>query len=118
MIHFRVKYKNSLPLSVMKKQKNLLQHLDPNLFWDVDMHQLNPEKSRRLIIERVFTLGKASEIREIINYYGSAEVKHILKNLNYMDQKTLNFVSKLFNIPLNEFRCYTRKQLKDQHWNS
>ncbi|MEI6050162.1 MAG: hypothetical protein WCS03_14760 [Bacteroidota bacterium] len=71
-----------------------------------------------MIIERVFIFGNLKEIKFLIDYYGKKEIVEELCNLNYLDPKTLNFVSKLFNKPLESFKCYTRKQLMTQHWNS
>ena len=95
-----------------------LNTLSSHLFWDVDISKLNVDKSKRLIIERVFLLGTAKEIMLVNKYYGVIEVVYVLKCINYIDPKTLNFVSKLFNISLQSFKCYTRKQLNPQHWNS
>ena len=100
----------------MEKQFNILDELRKNYFWDVDVKKLDAERSKRLIIERIFKLGKANEIMMIINYYGEKVVIDVLKNLNYIDPKTLNFAVKFFNLPLQSFKCYTRKQLNPQHW--
>jgi hypothetical protein len=97
---------------------NILNYLKAQYFWDVAFDKLDVDKSGRLIIERVFALGTAKEIMMVINYYGEKEVVNFLKNLNYIDPKTLNFVSKFFNTTLESFKCYTRKQLRLQHWNS
>lgn len=102
----------------MPNHLNISKDLNHNYFWDVEISTLHPEKSKRLIIERVFSLGTLNEIKKILNYYGEEQVITTLKNLNYLDPKTLNFVAKLFNIPLNEFKCYTRKSSSPQHWNS
>jgi len=100
----------------MEKQFNILDELKKNYFWDVDVKKLDAERSKRLIIERIFKLGKANEIMMIINYYGEKVVIDVLKNLNYIDPKTLNFAVKFFNLPLQSFKCYKRKQLNSQHW--
>jgi hypothetical protein len=102
----------------MIEKLNISKDLKPQYFWDVDFKKLNVSRSKRLIIERVFVLGTAKEINLIINYYGAREVVDVLKSLNYIDPKTLNFVSKLFNISIQSFKCYTRKQLTQQHWSS
>ena len=102
----------------MDHHLNISKDLNHNYFWDVEINNLHPEKSKRLIIERVFSLGSVKEIKMIINYYGKDQVIHTLKNINYLDPKTLNFVAKLFNIPLKEFKCCTRKSSNRQHWNS
>jgi hypothetical protein len=102
----------------MVEKLNILKVLKPNYFWDVDIDKLDIDRSKRLIIERVFALGTAKEIMLVINHYGDTVVISVLKGLNYMDPKTLNFVSKLFNISVQSFKCYKRKQLIPQHWDS
>jgi hypothetical protein len=102
----------------MKKPLNILKSINPNYFWDVDFSMLDPLKSKRLIIERLFVLGTSREIAQIIEFYGSDVVLSELKKLQYLDPKTLNFVSLFFNTPLHSFKCYTRKQSMVQHWNS
>jgi hypothetical protein len=100
----------------MIEHLNISRDLKPQYFWDVDIQKLDVKRSKRLIIERVFELGTAKEIMRIIDYYGTDEVNNVLKNLNYLDPKTLNFVSKLFGMSLQSFKCYKRKQLRLQHW--
>ena len=97
-------------------KKNLVESLSSHLFWDVDITLLEEEKSKRLIIERVFALGNSQEIMQVVKYYGKPTVLNALKKLNYIDLKTLNFISKFFNVPVNKFKCYTRKQSIPQHW--
>lgn len=96
----------------------LFKDLDDKYFWDVDASKLNPERSDRLIIERVFRMGKVADIRKVIDYYGERKITEVLTRLNYLDPKTLNFVSKLFQIPPKDFKCYIRKQSNPPHWNS
>ncbi len=102
----------------MIDQPDILRLLNPQYFWDVDIGRLNADKAKRLIIDRVFGLGKAKEINLVIEYYGSGTVADVLKRMNYLDPKTLNFVSKLFKISLQSFKCYRRKQLIPPYWNS
>lgn len=98
------------------QKKNCINSINPSYFWDIDYASLEPEKSKRLIIERVFTLGTSREILFITNYYGKSIVLSVLRDINYLDLKTLNFISKLFKVPINTFKCYTRKQSIPQHW--
>jgi len=100
----------------MIEQLNILKDLSPQYFWDVNVNNLDLIRSKRLIIERVFVMGTSKEILLVINYYGNRVVVGVLKSLNYIDPKTLNFVSKLFYISLESFKCYSRKQLNPQHW--
>lgn len=97
----------------------MLKHLKirKELFWDVDSNSLDEHKNRRLIIERIFSLGNLQEIKQAIDYYGKKNVINTLRNLNYIDPKTLNFLSVIFNISKSNFKCYIRKQSSTQHWN-
>jgi hypothetical protein len=94
----------------------LLDQLNKTYFWDVNPATLQAESSGKLIIERVMNLGNRFEIKLILEYYGLEEVKNTLVNLNYIDPKTLNFISLLLRIPKAKFKCYTRKQLTSRHW--
>lgn len=93
-----------------------LEQLNKSFFWDIDLFALDENKSSRLIIERVMNYGDLNDILLVKKQYGEEEIKRILCNLNYIDPKTLNFISILFNIPKTKFKCYIRKQLTNQHW--
>ncbi|HRY32186.1 MAG TPA: hypothetical protein P5531_04395 [Bacteroidales bacterium] len=90
----------------------------PVYFWDFNIARMENHAHKRVIIERIFTLGDVPAIREIIRYYGEEEVVSTLQTLNYLDPKTLNFASIVFNKPLNQFKCYHRTRSKKQRWNS
>lgn len=96
--------------------RTLVEQLNKSYFWDIDPAQLNDVKSKRLIIERVMNYGNLHEIQLTTKFYGINEVKATLCNLNYIDPKTLNFLSLFFHIPKTKFKCYTRKQLTKQPW--
>ena len=102
----------------MKLKNNIIEQLNPQYFWDVDIDKLHSEKASRLIIERIFSLGNLQEINLVIEFYGNNHVVEVLLNLNYIEPKTLNFISKLFRLPESKFKCHTQKQLKTQHWSS
>lgn len=93
-------------------------HLRDILFWDVDKGKLDPEGSRMLIIERVITRGNLQEFTELVNFYSRKELADAVVRIGYLDNRTLNFVSKYFNIPKKEFKCYIKKQSVRIHWNS
>lgn len=102
----------------MKSKTDLINHVKAEYFWDVDISDSGDHISKKLIIERVFILGNIKEIKLLFEYYGKNEIVEVLCKLNYLDSKTLNFASKLFNKPKKSFKCYTRKQLTDQYWDS
>jgi hypothetical protein len=100
----------------MNSESHLIPKLKPQYFWDVDLSALHDDNSRRLIIERVFTLGDMNEMNEVIRFYGKKNTLEVLCNISYIDSKSFNFILKLFNKPAEEFRCYQLKQSKPQYW--
>lgn len=100
---------------VNKNPENIANLLKRSYFWDIDITPGKPV-SKRLIVERIFNFGTLAEMASLIRYYGRDEVEKTLLNLNFLDPKTLNFVSKFFNRPKKEFKCYTRRQLMLQYW--
>jgi hypothetical protein len=102
----------------MNKKTSLINKLNDHYFWDTDTSKIDVEASKRLIIQRVFSLGSLEDMRTVIAYYGEDIITEELARLNYLDPKTLNFVSILFDKPKEEFRCYTSKSSAQQHWSS
>jgi len=89
----------------------LLQQLKQEYFWDVNLSTLDEKISKRLIVERIINLGNLQEIKLIIDHYGKEDVIATICNLNYLNPKTLNFFSLIFNVPKKKFKCYIRRQL-------
>lgn len=102
----------------MENKNNIIDELNEHYFWDVDISKIDPDTSKRLIIERVFSIGDVEDIRTIISYYGETEVAEQLAGIAYLDAKTLNFASILFDKPKSEFRCSTPKPSTPKYWNS
>ena len=107
---------NTSIVQEMNNKQHIIEQLKPHYFWDVDLSKLSDTANKRLIIERVIKLGTLREIDLIVTHYGRSEVIKVVQKINF-DLKTLNFISKLFKIPKNDFTCYIRKPLKSQHWN-
>lgn len=92
--------------------------LSKSLFWDVDISTLNDQKHARFIIERVLTRGNWSDWQALKAFYGLQKIRDEALHIRYLDKKTLNFCSVLFNINKEEFRCYTTAQSIRELWSS
>ena len=103
-------------ISIIECMPALLEQLNKVYFWDTDFNKLEEYQSKRLIIERIMNYGNLHEIQLIKAFYGVEEIISTLCNLNYIDPKTLNFISLMFHIPKTKFKCYIRKQLTNQPW--
>jgi hypothetical protein len=91
--------------------------LRKELFWDIDFNQLNVDAHKRLIIERIISLGNLDEFYFILNTYNTQTLVNVILQLGYLDPKTMSFVISHFNISKNKLKCYTRNRSTAVHWN-
>ena len=96
----------------MVENANLLKNLSQYLFWDYNADILDPNIDKRLILERVFTRGTENDEKEIFNFYGKETIKNTILDIKYFDKKTLNYLSIIFGISKEKFKCY-RKSLSE-----
>jgi len=89
-------------------KNNILPKLSKHLFWDCDIVRLDPDVDKKLILERVFSRGTENDEITVFNYYGMDVIKDTVLDIKYFDKKTLNYLSVVFNIPKEEFKCYKR----------
>jgi len=92
-------------------------NLSNHLFWDIEPQSIDYQKHSQLIISRVLTRGTLNDWQQIKDYYGLERIKNELLTTRYLDKKSLNFCAFYFNIPKENFRCFTLKQSQPQHWN-
>lgn len=86
------------------------------LFWDTDYDKIDWDKKARYVIERVATLGTLSDWHAIREYYGMERIKAELLESRELDPKTLSFLSCIFDIPQEQFRCYSQIRSNPGHW--
>jgi hypothetical protein len=84
--------------------------LRKELFWDIDFSKMNLLTHKRIITERVLTLGNLEEFYFLLDTYDTQTLVEEISQLGYMDPKTMSFVVSFFNIDKNQLTCYTRKQ--------
>ena len=104
-------------IGVPVKDKKLIPSLSDALFWDVDPEVINPEKHALYVIERVLSRGSWDEFKAVIAYYGKKKVAEQVTQLRYLDKIVLAFCITYFNIPKENFKCFTKRQLHPTHWN-
>lgn len=91
--------------------------LRKELFWDFDINKINPQTHKRIITERVLTLGNLDEFFFLLDTYDKQTLVEVILQIGYLDPKTLSFVVSFFKIDKNQLKCYTPKQSMAQHWN-
>ncbi len=97
-----------------KKSKN--KQISRSLLWEYDMDNFPWQKMGTTVMQRIIERGWPDDFYAAIAIYGGIEnTKNIIKQIPVLSAKNIAFVSLLFDIPKKELKCYTRKQLREQH---
>lgn len=73
-----------------------------NLFWDCDIADIELQKNKRYVIERVLTRAQRSDFDTLVSLYSREEIIASAKKSRELDPKTAHFCSWYFNIPITE----------------
>ena len=87
---------------------NILPNLSKHLFWDIDMDKLDYDKRASFVLERVFTMGMQEDEWKVNKYYGKECIRKEVIKSKALDKKTLNYLSIFYEIPKEDFACYTK----------
>ncbi|MEO6134443.1 MAG: hypothetical protein ABIP35_04785 [Ginsengibacter sp.] len=78
---------------------------------------MDSELNKSFIIKRVLEYGLWNDWLLIKQEYGIQTITNETKTFRELDPKALAFISSISDVPKENFRCYTTKQLTGQHWN-
>jgi len=92
--------------------------INPGLLWEYNITDVDLQQMRNIVVQRVIERGWPQDWYAMLNIYGEEEVKNIICDLSYLNDKDMYFVSLVFSIPLSKMKCFEKKQLQPQHWNS
>lgn len=101
----------------MKHTDDIIDKFSSYLFWDVDKSTLNMEEHASYIIKRVLEYGQLSDWNRIKEYYTLPVIVSYVKQFRELEPRALTYISAISNIPIQQFRCYTMRQLSPKHWN-
>ena len=68
----------------------------PDLFWDVDVGTIDPQKNAQYIIERILDFGNDRDVRWMAYYYPRATIKRIVQKSRVIHGKSKNLWSLVF----------------------
>ena len=90
--------------------------LSKYLFWDIDPETVDFDKNAKFVIEKVVSKGQLEDWLEIKKFYGLERIKQECITIKSLSPRVHNFLSLILEIPKENFRCYTKRQLKQGHW--
>lgn len=75
------------------------------LFWDTPLENLDTEKHKNYITERVMSRGMLADFYYLLQLYTAEEISSAIKKSRVLDNKTINFCSIYFKIPITELNA-------------
>ncbi len=90
--------------------------LGKHLFWDTPTDNVDLEKHARKIIERIVTRGRLEDWFAMKDYYGLDRIKQEVVQIRSLDDKTHTFLASIFQIPKEDFRCFSNRLLNQPHF--
>lgn len=88
----------------------------PSLLWEYELADFNWNEMRNIVIQRVIERGRLADFYAVINLYGIEKFKDAIKDIPVMNKKDIAFVCIVFGLKIEQLKCYTQKQLHQQHW--
>lgn len=89
-----------------KRHTKIREHL----LWEFDLEKFDYEKGKSIVVERVVQRGNMDDWLTIFHLYGYHEVREQIKDIPYLNATDMNFVHRVFEIPLKELRSYRKNQ--------
>lgn len=94
----------------MGKNTITIADFSPHLFWDVKAGTVDPLVHQRLIVERVIQRGSLKDLSLMQQLYSRDSIRSVIRQLPWLNEKDMAFVSVYFDISFSELKCYSKKQ--------
>ena len=97
------------------KEKNI-NSISKSLLWEYDLSDFDWNYMRVVVMQRVIERGWMDDFYGAISIYGGIDnIREIIKDIPVLSDKDMSFVCSIFNLKKEELKCYTRKQLREDH---
>jgi hypothetical protein len=89
--------------------------VNPALLWEYDLADFDFQQMRNIVVQRVIERGWPNDWWAALNLYGEKGMKDAIREIAYMNDKDMNFVSLAFDIPFSKMKSYKNKKLKQRN---
>lgn len=93
-----------------------MKALTPSLFWDVNRDEVDDEKHRRFIMQRVLERGTIDDWRLTKKHYSLPLIVAEAQQMRSLEPRALAFIACLGRVDESSFRCSALKQSHQKHW--
>ena len=91
--------------------------INPGLLWEYRMDTFDWQKSRRIVAERVISMGRLSDWYAAFDLYGGIRSFRKIAKEDVLDlsPRNLEFMCHALNIKKEDTECYRRQQIRNAH---
>jgi hypothetical protein len=90
-----------------------------HLFWDTNIIEvLKLDNPLPFLVQRVLEYGHIKDWFLLKDLIGLHEITQVAKSLRTLEYKSAKLVATVSNEPIENFACYTTRQLNPSFWNS
>jgi hypothetical protein len=89
-----------------------------NLFWDVDVEELDIDEYPAFVLQRVLEYGSWEDWLQIRAYYSKELIRNCVMNLRTLRPDALRYIAVYTDTNIKDYRCYKQAQLHPTLWNS
>ena len=90
--------------------------LTPSLFWDVNRDEVDDDRHRRFIMQRVLERGTMNDWRLTKRRYSLPLIVAEAQQMRSLEPRALAFIACLGDVDESSFRCSALKQSHQRHW--
>ena len=102
-----------------EKHKLNKSDISPTLLWEYNLDNFDWEDKKTIVVQRVIERGWRKDFYAAINLYGGlSNFIKIIKQVPYLNKRDMNYVSKEFDINLEDLKCYKRQLRREKLLNS
>ena len=94
-------------------------HINRGLLWEYQLEDFDWQKYRKVVVERVISMGRLSDWYAAFDLYGGIQgVRKIARDeVVDLSSRDLEFMCMALNLKIAETKCYKQAQLRKAHLN-
>jgi len=87
-------------------------------FWDVAFRQMDRDRSRPLIIERILEYGDPKAVRWLREHVEAMAIREVLQQSPNLSARSANFWARRYRVDHRRVRCLSRsfQRRRARHW--
>lgn len=99
------------------KQEKGQHRINQGLLWEYRLEEFDWQKYRRVVVERVISMGRLSDWYAAFDLYGGLRgFRRIARDeVSDLSPRDLDFMCRALNIDKTQTRCYKQAQLRKAH---